>query len=246
MTQVRLHFLDTLRGWTLLNMIAYHGLWNLVHLYGVKLDWYWGTWGYVWQQSICWIFILLSGFCWSMSRSHWKRGLLIFGGGLLVSVVTYVAMPKASITFGILTFLGSAVLLMIPLEKGLRNIPAVPGLLASSMSFCLLRNVGGGTFGFENLVLGRVPSGLYRNLLTAYIGFPGKDFHSTDYFPLLPWMGLFLVGCFLYRILHSRGWDVRFFGKGNIPGLSFLGRHSLLIYLLHQPILYGGMALWFR
>ena len=244
--KIRLHFLDTLRGWTLVNMIAYHGLWNLVYLYGVKLDWYRGTLGYVWQQSICWTFILLSGFCWNFSRSHWKRGLLIFGGGILVSIVTHVTMPATAITFGILTFLGSAVLLMIPLEKGLQKIPAVPGLLASSISFCLLRNVGSGTFGFEGLVLGAVPEGWYQNLLTAYLGFPNDAFRSTDYFPLLPWMGLFLVGYFLYRIFHSRGWDTRLFAKGNIPPLSFLGKHSLVVYLLHQPMLYGVMALWFR
>ena len=243
--KTRLYFLDTLRGWTLLNMIAYHGLWNLVHLYGIRLDWYRGTLGYVWQQSICWTFILLSGFCWRLSRNHWKRGLTVFAGGLVVSAVTHLAMPQAAINFGILTFLGSAVLLLIPLEKGLKKIPALPGLLASSMAFCILRNVGGGTFGFEGLVLGAVPRGLYRNLLTAYLGFPAPDFHSTDYFALIPWMGLFLAGYFLYRIFHAKGWDVRLFAKGRIPGLTFLGKHSLLVYLLHQPVLYGVMTLLF-
>ena len=242
----RLHLLDTLRGWTLLHMIAYHGLWNLVYLYHVKMDWYTGTLGYVWQQSICWTFILLSGFCWSMSRSHWKRGALVFAGGLAVSLVTHVAMPSAAINFGILTFLGSAMLLMIPLEKGLKKVPAVPGLLASSMLFCLLRNLGGGTFGFESLVLGRVPKGLYRNMLTAYLGFPPKSFRSTDYFALFPWLMLFVAGYFLYRILHSRGWDRTLFAKGEIPCLTFLGKHSLLVYLLHQPLLYGLMALCFQ
>ena len=245
MSKTRLDLLDTLRGWTLVNMIAYHGLWNLVHLYGIRLDWYRGTLGYVWQQSICWTFILLSGFCWSLSRNHWKRGWTIFAGGLVVSAVTHLAMPQAAINFGILTFLGSAVLLLIPLEKGLKKIPALPGLLASSMAFCLLRNLGRGTFGFEGLVLGAVPKGLYRNLMTAYLGFPAPDFRSTDYFALIPWMGLFLAGYFLYRIFHGKDWDVRLFARGKISCLTFLGKHSLLVYLLHQPILYGIMALLF-
>lgn len=244
--KTRLHFLDALRGYTLLNMIAYHGLWNLVYLYGVKVPWYRGPLGYAWQQSICWTFILLAGFCWSMSRSHWKRGLLVFGGGILVSIVTHLCMPASAITFGILTFTGSAVLLMIPMEKWLRKVPAVPGLLASSILFCLLRNVGEGTLGFEQLVLGTVPQGLYQNLLTAYLGFPPGFFRSSDYFALIPWLFLFVCGYFLYRIFHGRGWDRKLFSRGNIPVLNFLGRYSLMVYLLHQPVLYGLMALWFR
>ena len=71
----RLHFLDALRGVTLISMIAYHGMWNLVYLFGVQAPWYRGTPGYLWQQSICWTFILLSGFCWSFSlRSCWLSG----------------------------------------------------------------------------------------------------------------------------------------------------------------------------
>ena len=59
--KTRLHLLDALRGFLLLNMIAYHGLWNLVYLFGVDLLWYRTTPGYLWQQFICWSFILLSG-----------------------------------------------------------------------------------------------------------------------------------------------------------------------------------------
>ena len=59
----RLHFLDALRGFTLINMIAFHGMWNLVYLFGVRANWYTGMPGYLWQQWICWTFILLSGFC---------------------------------------------------------------------------------------------------------------------------------------------------------------------------------------
>ena len=61
--KTRLHLLDALRGFLLLNMIAYHGLWNLVYLFGVDLLWYRAAPGYLWQQWICWTFITLSGFC---------------------------------------------------------------------------------------------------------------------------------------------------------------------------------------
>lgn len=242
-SSTRLHLLDALRGLTLISMAAYHSMWNLVHLYGIDGAWFTGPIGYLWQQSICWTFILLAGFCFSLSRSHWKRGLLIFGGGILVSAVTHLLMPASRITFGILTFTGSAVLLMIPAEKLLRKVPALPGLLTSAALFALTRNVPSGTLGFEGLVLAPVPQGLYRNLLTTWLGFPAPHFYSADYFPLIPWFALFVCGYFLFRIFSARGWNEKLFAKGTFPVLNFLGRHSLMVYLLHQPLIYGLMAL---
>lgn len=235
----RLQLLDALRGWCLVNMIAYHGLWNLVYLFRIPMGWYTGTPGYVWQQSICWTFIILSGFCWQMGRHHLKRGVMIFGGGVLVSLVTHLLMPSSRITFGILTFTGSCVLLLIPLDQLLRKVPAGIGAAASALLFALLRNCNGGELGFESFVIGEIPRVLYRNLLTTYLGFPMSGFFSTDYFPLLPWLFLFLFGYFLYGILHSRELDVKLFARGKFPVLNWMGKHSLLVYLLHQPVLYG-------
>ena len=246
MAKTRLHLLDALRGLMLLSMTAYHGMWNLVHLYHIDGAWFTGPVGYVWQQSICWTFIGLAGFCWSLSRNHLKRGLLIFGGGILVSVVTHLLMPASRITFGILTFTGSAVLLMIPLEKLLKKVPAPVGLIGSAAGFFLLRNVPKGLLGFEGIILGVLPRTLYRNYFTAYFGFMPWDFYSADYFPLIPWLLLFLCGYFLFRIFSARGWNEKLFARGNIPVLNFLGRNSLLVYLLHQPIVYGLTALLFK
>lgn len=241
----RLHFLDALRGFTLINMIAFHGLWNLVYLFGVKADWYVGTPGYIWQQWICWTFITLSGFCWSFSRNHLKRGALVFGGGLIVTAVTCIAMPESRIVFGVLTGIGSCMILMIPAEKLLRKVPAGIGLAVSFGLFLLLRNISSGSLGFEGLVLCPLPAFLYRNLLTAYLGFPHPGFFSTDYFPLLPWFFLFVAGYFLHRLLEARGLNERLFSRGEVPVLNWLGRHSLIVYLLHQPILYGlGLLLF--
>ena len=230
--KIRLHGLDLIRGVTLLSMIAYHGAWNLVYLFGVDLPWYDRLPGHIWQQSICWTFILLSGFCYSMGSRHLKRGLEIFGGGALVSAVTLIAMPENQILFGILTFTGSAMLLMIPLEKLLKKVPAGLGAVASMVLF----------FFFENW---QAPAWLYRNLLTAYLGFPARSFVSMDYFPVFPWIFLFITGYFLYRNFHSRGWDVKLFSGGNLPVINWLGRHTLPIYLIHQPVLYGLGLLWY-
>ena len=241
----RLHFLDALRGFTLIHMIAFHGLWNLVYLFGVKADWYRGTPGYIWQQWICWTFIALSGFCWSFSRNHAKRGITVFGGGLIVTAATCLVMPESRIVFGVLTCIGSCMLLLIPLEKGLKKLPAGLGLTISFGIFLLLRNVSSESLGFESLVLCPLPDFLYRNLLTAYLGFPPRDFFSTDYFPLIPWFFLFVTGYFLFRLLDSKGWNEKLFARGQVPVLNWLGRHSLIVYLLHQPVLYGLCLLIF-
>ena len=241
----RLHLLDALRGFTLINMIAFHGLWNLVYLFGIRMDWYTGTPGYLWQQWICWTFILRSGFCWNFSRNHLKRGLTVFGGGLIVTAVTCLVMPDSRIVFGVLTCIGSCMLLLIPAEKLLKKVPTVAGLAVSFGLFILLRNVSDHSLGFEGLVLAPLPDGLYQNLLTAYLGFPPRDFFSTDYFPLLPWFFLFVTGHFLFRLLQERNLTQRLFARGQVPVLNWLGRHSLIVYLLHQPALYGLSLLFF-
>ena len=233
----RLDGLDTLRGVTILSMVAYHACWDLVYIFGKDWAWYRSDAAYVWQQSICWTFILLSGYCWSLGRHRLKRGLMAFGGGVLVSLVTLLFMPEDPVRFGVLTLLGSAALLTIPLEPLLRRIPARAGLAGSFSLFLLLRDVNGGWLGFEGARVLALPGSLYRNLLTAYLGFPAASFYSTDYFSLLPWLFLFWTGYFLWRLRPGdRGGGLR------LPGITAMGRHSLLIYLLHQPVIYGVLS----
>ena len=233
----RLDGLDTLRGVTILSMVAYHACWDLVYIFGKDWAWYRSDAAYVWQQSICWTFILLSGYCWSLGRHRLKRGLMAFGGGVLVSLVTLLFMPEDPVRFGVLTLLGSTALLTIPLEPLLRRIPARAGLAGSFSLFLLLRDVNGGWLGFEGARVLALPGSLYRNLLTAFLGFPAASFYSTDYFSLLPWLFLFWTGYFLWRLRPGdRGGGLR------LPGITAMGRHSLLIYLLHQPVIYGVLS----
>ena len=94
------------------------------------------------------------------------------------------------------------------------------------------------------LVTVSVPEFLYRNLFTAYLGFPGPGFYSTDYFSLLPWAFLYLCGYEFHMICRATGAiDAPVLRKGFEP-LAFLGRNSLLIYLLHQPVLYAFVLLY--
>lgn len=238
----RVAALDGLRGLTMLSMMAYHACWDLVYLFRADWAWYRGSGAYLWQQSICWTFILLSGFCWSMGRRPLRRGLTVFAAGAAVTAVTVLFMPADQIWFGVLTLIGSAMVLTVPLDRLTRRLPAGAGLAACALLFALTRNVNRGTFGFEGAVIGTVPPALYRNRLTAYLGFPGPDFSSTDYFSIVPWLFLFLCGYFLYRLCGKR----LLRAAARLPDcrpLSVIGRRSLVIYLLHQPVIYGALLL---
>ena len=228
--------LDTVRGVCILSMVAYHGMYDLVDIFGLPSAWYTGLPGYIWQQSICWTFILLSGMCWQLSRRHVKRGLLLVGCGAAITLITWLVMPSQRILYGVLNLLGLSALLLIPLDKVFRKIPAWAGLGGALLLFALTKNVSRGSLGFEGLVLCRLPRWLYATDLLAVVGFPSPSFWSTDYFPLLPWFFLFCAGYFLWSLLDKSP-RAKELLRPCLRPLSFLGRHSLVIYLIHQPAL---------
>lgn len=241
MSRKRYHLLDTVRGLLLINMIAYHGLYDVVHIMGVPIGWYTGPIGYVWQQGICWGFILLSGFCFRLSRHPLRHGLTVLGAGVLVTVVTAAAMPSERIIFGVLYLLGLSALIQCAVwalwsRLDLPPFPAGLGLALSALMFLLTREVPAGYIGFERLRICPLPGTLYAWDFLAVLGFPGPGFWSSDYFPVIPWVFLYLCGYFLWRLIGSRQRVMDKLRPGIRP-LAFLGRHSLLVYLLHQPVL---------
>lgn len=237
----RYEFFDSLRGLVLISMILYHATWDLVYMFGKEWSWYHGTGAYIWQQSICWTFILLSGFCWSMGKNPIRRGLMVFGGGIIITFVTMLLMPENRVLFGVLTLIGSCMILMVPMNNVFRELSPIGGLLGSAVLFVLTRNVNEGYLGFEGLNPVSLPENLYRGMAMTFLGFPHKGFYSTDYFSLIPWLFLFCAGYFLYHLLKREQyaflWD-KVFTKGFAP-LSLFGKNSLMIYLLHQPVIYG-------
>lgn len=242
MTRTRCAELDTLRGLTLLSMIAYHACWDLVYLFHQNWQWYRSFAAYLWQQSICWTFILLSGYCLHLGRHRLRRGLMAFGAGALIWAVTALTMPDSRVFWGVLSLLGTATLASIPLDGLLRRLDARAGLAGSFLLFLLTRDVSRGALGFEGMQLLQLPRLLYRNDLTALLGFPPPHFFSTDYFPLLPWLFLFFTGYFLF-LLRPEGADPSTLRAG---ALSALGQHSLLVYLLHQPVVFCALWLFFH
>ena len=117
----RLPFIDLIRGITIIEMISYHFLWDLVYLYNADIPWYKSHGAYIWQQSICWTFILLAGFTWHLGKKHMKRGLWAFGGGVIVSLVTAIVLPNDRVRYGVLTLIGSCILIWILLDKVLKK-----------------------------------------------------------------------------------------------------------------------------
>lgn len=233
MERRRYQVLDTIRGCALVSMILYHASWDLVYLFGTDWPWYHGFAAHVWQQSICWTFILLSGYCFSLGRHQLRRGLTVFLCGALITAVTWAFMPENLVLFGVLTLLGSSMLLTSGFQHLLQKIPPRAGLAGSFLLFLLTRDVNAGYLGFEGTRIFRFWDGA-RDLGTAFAGFPPADFFSTDYFSLLPWFFLFLTGYFLFRLRRSEVRELR-----RIPLVTAMGRHSLLIYMLHQPVIYA-------
>lgn len=232
--KTRCALLDCLRGVTVISMVLYHAAWDLVYLFGMRWDWYFGTGAEIWQKSICCTFILLSGFCAGFGKRTWQRGILVFGLGAGITLVTAVCMPGSLVLFGVLTLLGSSMLLVGLTKRWLEKIPAIFGILGSLALFFVTYSLPSGTLCGTPL-----PDSLYRNVVTAYFGFPAAGFYSTDYFPLLPWLFLFLCGFYVYQLCGER--ILRNTWKGIAP-LNCVGRHALLIYVLHQPVIYGVLT----
>lgn len=176
-----------------------------------------------------------------MGRHPLRRGFMSFFGGAAVSLITALVMPEDPVRFGVLTFLGTAALVTVPLSRWLRCVPPRLGLALSFILFLLVRDVNSGFLGFGGIPVLYLPAGWYANLITAAAGFPAPVFVSSDYFSLLPWLFLFWVGFYLYRLRPEEPIlpDLR------LPGLAAMGRHSLVIYLVHQPVIYALLMLIF-
>lgn len=86
-------------------------------------------------------------------------------------------------------------------------------------------------------------AGAVANYLTAYLGFYPVSFYSSDYFPLLPWLFLFWAGYYLHLLVGRKRMEP--LRRSVCPPLGWLGRHSLVLYLLHQPVIFGVLTLVF-
>lgn len=157
-----------------------------------------------------------------------KQGMIIFSFGLLITAATFLYPRQGFIMFGILHCIGISIILgYFFISK--RYLSLFIGVL------CIV-------FG---LMLPFIQIDSYWFL---FLGFRPIGFYTLDYFPILPWFGVVLIGIFLGNILYPNG-NRRFnFTSLHTPSflkaLIVLGRHSLFIYLIHQPIIIGVLTVF--
>ena len=223
-----------LRGIAIIMMVIFHLMWDL-WAYRILPDvvLYAGFWKYF-QRTTAITFLLLVGISLTVSYrrtegqenpvAQWRkfvwRGLRIFGMGMCFTVYAWIS-GSGYVHIGILHLIGLAILLAYPL---------LPYKWLNLVLWAIFFGVGG------------LLQGIYldHNRL-VYFGLHKADYRPLDYFPLIPWLGVVLLGIFLGNIVYR--------AEGRIvalPDLSwllpirwlrFLGRHSLVIYIVHQPLL---------
>lgn len=226
----RFYQIDFARGLAVVLMVFFN--WSVALDY-FKIFSMGGGWLYWWlfPRLVAGAFILLAGVSFfimaekiknheELKKKSFVRGAKIFSLGMMATAATFFLTPPQTIWFGILHFFGISFLL----APFFRN------------------------FGKANLFLGLffLAAGFYTNTLPQqnsfllWLGLPPGNFQTFDYFPLLPWFGMFLIGIFaggkFYKIFSSSK------NYSSNP-LCFLGRNSLAIYVAHQPLLVAALYL---
>lgn len=226
--------IDALRGMAVVMMIAFHLLFDLNYIAGYSILLASGFW-LAFARTTLLIFLLLVGISLGISYSrikdkmnakgirkkYLKRGIKIFCYGLAITAVTFLAFPGNTIWFGVLHSIGISIILSIPLLSH-KKLNIIIGLAVIILGLILTQF----TASFPWLL---------------WLGLQPTNFYTFDYVPLLPWFGVVLLGVFAGKSIYEKR------TPGRMPPASrplcFLGRHSLLIYLLHQPVLVGLLLL---
>lgn len=229
----RYNLIDMLRGIAIANMIAFHFCYDFFKIYRVCSEWTSLPWVFIWERFICCTFIILSGISLNFSGKPIFRGIVVNICGFFITAVTLIFVPRFPVWCGILNLIGTSMIVFGLLGKPLQKINSTVGAVVSFLLFMLTYGIQFGYIGIFDIQLIPLPRILYSSNALVFFGFFPKDFFSVDYFPIFPWLFLFLFGMFLWRIIKENGQDT-YFKKGS--GIfCFLGRHSLIIYLIHQP-----------
>lgn len=218
----RFDILDAWRTLAIMLMAAYHFLFDL-YIFGVMSpEQLFSTPLHILERFICCSFILLAGASARFSRSNLRRGIIVLAAGAVVEIGA--AAAGQTIRFGVLMLLGTSMALYHFLGKLFEKIPGRLLAVGAGGLFFLTR------WWTDRTVVSA--KWLYP------LGLMYHGFYSADYFPLMPWFFLFLVGTVLggWCLEHR---DNRVLAMPLPKALTWPGRHSLMIYVLHQPVLYG-------
>lgn len=235
----RLAFIDVARGLALVAMALYHFVWDL-EFFGYVAAGTAGTGGWkIFARLIASSFLFLAGY--SLVLGQWPKirvkGFLwrfakIAGAAALITLATYFAFPDTFIFFGILHAIAAAsVIGLIFLQ-----LPAVVSFVAAAAAIAAPFYLRAPAFDAPWL---------------WWVGLSETLPRSNDYVPLLPWIGPFLIGLGIAKLFHARlvaalasRPAVESEGRLWMRPLVFGGRHSLAIYLIHQPVLIGLVYLF--
>lgn len=212
----RIWELDFLRGLALIMMTYFHLIYDMNELFGYSVNYEGNINGLIGKLSAL-LFMTISGISVCLGRSSFKRGLKVLAAALLVTLASYIFDNDYFIIFGILHFLGLCMLLSGFLKK-------LPWYVLITAAAAIA--VFGYTFPLDN----------FSNNYFIILGFRKPSFVSSDYYPLLPYMGIFMFGIVLGKTLYREKKSL----LRPLPGhkiLSLAGRHTLPIYLVHQPVI---------
>ena len=241
----RILILDEIRGFAIICMVFHHLFYNIGFVLGYDFGFRVFDALRVLQPFFWAAFIITSGICSRLSRNTVRRGLIVFCGGLAVTLVTSVIMPLMGITgaevyFGILSCLGSCMIITGLLTPLLDKTDVRIGMPVCAFLFLATYNISKKSLLFGLIT---IPDIFYQSNWLCPLGFYSETFASADYFALLPWLFLFLFGAFIGR----------YAAKGDFPEIAYeshskflqkAGRYSFWIYLAHLPVIYAFLYLF--
>lgn len=225
----RIWEIDFLRGLSILLVVGYHLLYDLGAYVGVErflgfsTDLSTAAWT-VAQRLFAGLFILLSGISGTLTRSNVRRGLRLLAVALIITAATFVFDSSSAVWFGILHLLAVSMLIYgAAFERVKTAVCAIGGAVVLGLAAALP-------------VLRKGLAVDSHWLLP--LGIPGPGFSSFDYFPLIPWLGIFLIGAALGKSVYASKKSLL---PWRLPQTLFnaAGRHSLIIYIVHQPVILG-------
>lgn len=236
----RIAIIDELRGLALLNMIVYHLLYDLTSIYNDGPPWMMSRSTDIWQEYICISFILIAGICIPYTKSPLRHAVIVLGCAIGISLVTYAFMPEQFISFGILHMLGVSMLVYVIFKVPLSRVNNIIGFIISIFLALLTWNVVNGYIGIWKFTW-TIPEFSSKYLFP--LGLVDGSFSSADYFPLLPYFFIFTAGVFLSDwIKRWPAWTK----KTHVRPLEYIGQHTLVLYLAHQPVILSCLYLYYN
>lgn len=238
----RVYLLDEIRGFAILCMVIYHFTYDLLYFFDLSFPFFHSSFLNFIRDIFAGGFIFISGIACRFSKNNLRRGIYCFLFGMIMTVGSLLFVPDLPIYFGILHLLGCCMILFGLLNSFLDKFYYIILFVIFSLFFFATYHLPIGQIGFPFLGWFSLPQQWYSSPYLFWLGFPSADFYSADYFPLLPWLFLFLAGSCLGIPIRDRKFPNWFYPQHS-KILSTIGRHTIWIYLAHQPIIFGILYL---